>query len=271
MTTNSTLLTGASQLAAIRAQQSGEGFSKDPSDYTLPWVKLSGPEFNDIDPKYRRDLKPLGFLIGDNAINPEGARVIIPGMLSGYDEQDRVIVNGREEKRRFAIWKTQPDVAYVKGKGGGKRTDRGGWITRRLDEIFMLTAYGPAVLTLFDQHDIVAELNRAAQSLDVGAMYEAAWTLTKTEVPDGDYTRHEPRFELLGVAGEPDGPSDRELAQAKKLNALIARISYPIPGVPLRLVANGPIGQPPEERAPPVKDEGDYDGGRPDLDSDIPF
>ena len=64
----------------------------------------------------------------------------------------------------------------------------------------MLTAYGPAVLTLFDQHDIVAELNRAAQSLDVGAMYEAAWTLTKTEVPDGDYTRYEPHFELLGVS-----------------------------------------------------------------------
>ena len=85
--------------------KAARGSQKIPSDYTLPWVKLSGPEFNDIDPKYRRDLKPLGFLIGDNAISPEGARVIILGMLSGYDEQDRVIVNGREEKRRFAIWK----------------------------------------------------------------------------------------------------------------------------------------------------------------------
>ena len=38
MTTNSTLLTGASQIAAALALQSGPGFSKDPGDYTLPWV-----------------------------------------------------------------------------------------------------------------------------------------------------------------------------------------------------------------------------------------
>jgi hypothetical protein len=54
MTPNTTLLSGASQFAAMLAQQSGPGFSKDPSDYMPPWVKLSGSEFNEADPKYNR-------------------------------------------------------------------------------------------------------------------------------------------------------------------------------------------------------------------------
>jgi hypothetical protein len=271
-TTNSTPLTAASQLAVMRAQQSGPGFSKDPGDYKLPWIKLSGPEFNNADPKYRSDIPDLGFLIGDNVISPKGARVIIAGMTMGHREVDRVTVNGRETTRLYALWRSQPEATPVKGRGGGLRTDRGGWLSGKLDEIFTLTAYGPTVLTLFDQHDIVAELNQSAQSLGVGAMYEAAWTLTKASVPDGDYTRYEPHFELLGIAGDAEGPTKAELAQAGKLSELIARISYPIPGVPLKLVANsGPIGEPPEDRATPVQSESDYDGGRPDLDSDIPF
>ena len=46
------LITGASQLAALRAQRAGEGFSREPA------VKLSGPEFNNLDPKYRPELDP---------------------------------------------------------------------------------------------------------------------------------------------------------------------------------------------------------------------
>jgi hypothetical protein len=40
------LLSGASQIAALMAQQSGPGFSKDPGDYQPAKVKLSGAEFN---------------------------------------------------------------------------------------------------------------------------------------------------------------------------------------------------------------------------------
>lgn len=272
MQTNTpTSLTATSQLAAMRAQQSGPGFSKDPADYRPLWVKLSGAEFNNVDPKYRPDLDPDGFLLGDNAISPKGARVIILGSVSGCQERDRVTVNGRETTRLHALWRYQPEVTPVKGRGGGLKTDRGGWLAGKYDELFMLTAYGAAVLTLYDQHDTVAELNRSAQSLGVGAMYEAAWTLTKASVADGDYTRYEPHFELLGVKGEADGPTKGETAQAERLSAMIAKITYPIPGVPLRPVATGAIGEPPEDRAPPIQSEGDYDGGRPDLSDDIPF
>ena len=182
MTPNPTLLTGSSQLAAMLAQQSGPGFSKDPGDYKLPWIKLSGPEFNNVDPKFRPDLDPDGFLIGEHAISPKGGKVIIIGSVSGYRESDRVTINGRDTTRLYALWKTPPEVTPVKGKGGGLKTDRGGWLAGKYDEVFALTSsYGPAVLTLFDAHDIVVELNRKAQSLGVGAMYEVAWTLTKKD------------------------------------------------------------------------------------------
>ena len=76
-------------------------------------------------------------------------------------------------------------------------------------------------------------------------MHEARWQLTKVERPDGEdqagnkYFRREPHFELLGVAGEPNGPSEAELAHAKKLSPLIGQLNYPHPDIPLRLVVNG--------------------------------
>jgi hypothetical protein len=277
MANTSDLLTGASQLAALQAQRAGEGFSKDPGDYKLPWVKLSPPELNSADPKYKPELDPKGFSIGDEYIAPGGAPVIILGMLSGHEEKDRVRVDGREEKRRFKIWKYQPEITVVRGKGGGLRTERGGWITSKFDEIFLLTAYGLAVATLYDMHDVVAKLNQLAQSLGAAAMYEIRWQLTKESfVDDGGYTHVKPHFELLGVAGEPNGPSDRELAQAKKLSALVAQISYPVPGAPLKLVVNGePMDEPPaphpdDPGAEPPSDGPDYGPG-PDDDIDVGF
>ena len=264
MTPNPTLITGASQLAAMLAQRAGEGFSQDPSDYKPLRVKLSPPELNSADPKYKPELDPKGFSIGDDYIAPEGTPAIILGMLSGHEEKDRVRVDGREEKRRFQIWKYQPEITVVRGKGGGLRTERGGWITSKFDEIFLLTAHGLAVLTLYDMHDIVAKLNQHAQSLGVSAMYEVKWRLTKeTFVDGGGYKHVKPHFELLGVAGEANGPSDRELAQAKKLSSLTKLISYPIPDVSLKLVVNGePMDEPP---APHPDDPGpDPDDGIPD-------
>ena len=48
------LLTGASQIAAMMAQRSGPGFSKDPADYQPTRAKFNGREFNSADPKYAR-------------------------------------------------------------------------------------------------------------------------------------------------------------------------------------------------------------------------
>jgi hypothetical protein len=253
-------ITGAGQLAALRAQRAGEGFSRDPADYRPLRIKLSGSEFNDLDPKYRPELDPKGFLIGENIIGPEGVPVIVLGSLSGCRESDRFIENGRQTTRPYALWAKQPEVTYITGKGGGKKTRRGGWIDCWHDEIFAHTPYGLGVLTLYDAHDVVARLNQLAQSLDVGAMCEAKWQLTKEPFPDGDYTKYKPHFELLGVAGEPNGSSDRELAQAKKLSAPVAKISYQSPG-------NGePMDEPP---APHPDDPGpDPDD---DFPSDIPF
>jgi hypothetical protein len=154
------------------------------------------------------------------------------------------------------------------------RTDRGGWFKGRLDEIFMLSPYGACVMTLFDMHNVVAELNQSAQTLGVNAMYEIAWTLTKEMIPDNSgYEHATPHFELLGVVGEDNGPTKAEMTRATKLSGMIAQIHFPIPGAPLRLVANsGPIGEPPADRATPVQSESDYDGGKPsDFDDEIPF
>jgi hypothetical protein len=274
MHTESISRTAASQLAIMLAQQSGPGFSKDPGDYALPWIKLSGPEFNEMDPKYRPEISPGGFLLGNNIIGAKGLPVIVLGTTSGFEEIDRVMIKGEERKRRYAIWKSKPDAEPVKGKGGGLRTDRGGWFKGRLDEIFTLTSYGLAVMTLFDQHNVVTDLNQAAQSLGADAMFKIKWTLTKEMIPDNSgYIHAVPHFELLGVDGDAEGPSKSELTRATKLSAMIAQIHFPIPGAPLRLVANGPIGEPPSDRAPPIKDESDYDsGGKPSgYDEDIPF
>jgi hypothetical protein len=74
MANTSDLLTGASQLAALQAQRAGEGFSKDPGDYKLPWVKLSPPELNSADPKYKPELDPKGFSIGMSILPLEALR-----------------------------------------------------------------------------------------------------------------------------------------------------------------------------------------------------
>jgi hypothetical protein len=273
MPNDSIARSAASQLADTLAMQSGPGFSKDPSDYVLPWVKLSGGEFNEADPKYMPEISPGGFLLGNNLISPKGLSVIVLGMTSGFEEIDRVMVKGEEKRRRYAIWRSKPDVEPVKGKGGGLRTDRGGWLKGRVDEVFMLTPYGAAVMTLFDQHNVVADLNQAAQSIGVDAMYKIKWTMTKELIADGSGYEHAvPHFDLLGADGDDNGPTKSELTRAAKLSSMIARISYPIPGVPLKLVANsGPLGEPPEDRSPPVQSENDYDGGKADLDDEIPF
>jgi hypothetical protein len=221
---------------------------------------MSGSPFNSLDPKYRSDIPEFGFLIGDNVIDAEGERVIIVGTLSGHEVEARGIIHGKEERRRVAILNTKPEVIPVYGKGGGLKTNDGHWYKGRLDEVFLLTSHGLAVLTLFDQHNVVIDFNRRAQELNVDAMYAIRWRLTKEMVPDNSgYEHATPRFEVLGAKGEPDGPTDAEIARAEKLAALIAQIRYPAPDAPLRLVVNGP----PDIGAPPVQSSSDYD--------DIPF
>ena len=245
------LRSGAIQLAERLARLAGPGFSRDPVDYRPTAVKLSGPEFNPMDRAYRPDIDPAGFLIGKQAIAPEGVSVIVVGTLSGCQERDRVNVGGKETTRLHAIWKRQPqDTTPIKGKGGGLRTGRGGWITGKFDEIFLL-APGPCVLTLFDMHSVVAELNQRAGDLGVDAMFRVRWGLSKRAVPDGDYTRYEPHFEPLGVAGEPNGPTEAEIVKAKRLSATVGQISYANPDIQVRLV----VGGSPQAEPPPVDPE----------------
>ena len=262
-------LSGASQLAAMRALQAGPGFSRDEADYRPLALRLAGPEFNQFDPKYRVDLPPDGFLIGNVAIAPEGVPVIVVGSVSGVEERDRVTIDGRETTRRHALWKAQPEATPIKGKGGGLRTERGGWISGKFDEIFLLTPHGLAVLSLYDMHHIVADNNQRALSLGAAAMYEVKWTLTKAKVPDGDYTKYEPHFTPLGLAGSAEGPTETEIAQARRLNVMAQRISYPHPDAPLKLVVGGPSLEAPDfgPPAPPPASEDDYGANDP---NDIP-
>jgi hypothetical protein len=264
-------LSAASQLAVMRALQAGPGFSTDEADYRALAVKLAGPEFNQFDPKYRVDLPPDGFLIGNIAIAPEGVPVIVLGSVSGVEERDRVTINGKETTKRHALWKVQPDVTPVTGKGGGLRTERGGWLSGKFDEVFLLTPHGLAVLSMYDQHHIVADLNQRAPLLGAAAMYEVKWTLTKAKVPDGDYTKYEPHFTPLGLAGSAEGPAEVEIAQARRLSAMIRQISHPHPDVPLKLVVGGPSLEAPDfgPSAPPPASEDDY--GANDPNSEIPF
>ena len=105
------------------------------------------------------------------------------------------------------------------------KTGRGGWINGRFDEIFLLINNRLSCITLWDAHHIVTDIQQQADPLSIGAMYEARWQLTKVEVFDGkdeagnNYFRREPHFELLRLAGQPSGPSEAELANAKKLSA----------------------------------------------------
>ena len=202
------------------------------------------------------DLDPaVNFLIGETA--HEAENVLVLGSLSGVQENDRSIENGQ---KLFKIWKTQPEVTPVRGKGGGLKTDRGGWLGDKIDEIFLLTSYGLTVLTLYDQHHVVAAINRRAQSLGVDAMYEIKWRLTKKKATfaDGEYPKYEPDFEVLGVKDQPTGPTDAEIAQAKKLHAMVAQLSYPYPDVPLRLVVGGPPTEGPPPPPPPPTSIDDY-------------
>jgi hypothetical protein len=261
-------LSGASQLAIRLADRSIPGGSKDPGDYRPAWIKLSGPEFNPADPNYRPELDPLGFLVGHRPVDAEGEPVIYLGGLSGWEERDRVVIDGKETRPRVAIYKRQPEVTPVKGKGGGLKTDRG-WITGRFDEIFLLAGRELSVLALYDMHHVITEINRQASLLGVGAMYEIKWQLAKKMVSDGQYSHAEPVFTSLGVIGEARGPSEAEIAQAKKLTVLVGQLSYQNPDIPLRLVVGGPPAPSRLDDPPPPSNE-DGDGPNPHDDSDIP-
>ena len=240
-------LTGSAQLAEHLARLSRPGFSKDAADYMPRRVRLFSEVYNPMAPGFRPEVDPAGFLIENDPTTAAGMPCVIIGTLSGVEEVDRVTVDGKPTTQRFMIWKKQPDVEPIKGKGGGLNTDRGGWIRGRYDEIFLLIANRLCCITLWDAHHIITALQQQAMPLPIGAMHEARWQLTKVERPEGEdqagnqYFRREPHFELLGVAGQPGGPSAEELAHAKKLSPLISQLSYPFPDVPLRLVVNGPM------------------------------
>ena len=255
---NPDTLSGASMLATMLASQAKPGFSADPADYLPTWVKLSGAEFNDNSKFYRSDLDPAtDFLIGGRVVGAEGEPVIVVGSVSGWEVRDRFFTDGKPTTKRFAIWKTKPSVTPVTGKGGGLQTADGRWLAGQFDEIFLLVGHELCVITLYDMHHIVTGLNRQALALGVEAMFNIKWRLTKTAVSDDrGYTHYEPRFEMLGVAGEPNGPSEAELKQAKTLSPMIAKLSHPLPGAaPLPLVVNGPpIDNPPPWDDPPPPD-----------------
>lgn len=261
-------LTGAAQLAELIARQSRPGFSKDAADYRPQRVRFSGDAYNPMSPTHRPEIDPNGFLVEDTATTAAGLPCIILGTLSGCEEVDRVTVDGKPAKQRFMIWSKQPQgTTPVKGKGGGIKTGRGGWINGRFDEVFLLINNRLGCITLWDAHHVVADIQQQAEPLSIKAMCEARWQLTKVEVFDSkdeagnDYFRREPHFELLGLAGQPSGPSEAELANAKRLSVLIGQLNYPHPDIPLKLVVGGNnFGSPPTSSAPPPSGEGDYAG-----------
>lgn len=242
MANTSEFPSGATQLAQTLAERGKlKGLSGDPADYQAAWVKLSGPEWNEVDPRYRSELGPLDLLIGERVIDANGVEVVIVGMMSGVEEKDRVTFDGRETTRRHAIWGTQPEIEVIRGRGGGLKTDRGGWISGKFDEVFLLDADGVlCVMSIYDAHHVVANLTKRVAQLPIDHVCEVRWRLTKIQVADGDYTRSEPHFELLD-----GGPSPAVFAQAKKLAGMIARLSYAVPNVPLRLVVNSGPPEPP--------------------------
>lgn len=271
-------LTGTFQLAEQLARLARPGFSTDPSDYLPRRVRFSGEAYDPMAPGFRPEIDPEGFLIENVATTAAGLPCVVLGTLSGYEEVSRVTVDGKPTTQRLAIWNKQPETTPVKGKGGGLQT-KNGWYKGRYDEIFLLINNRLCCITLWDAHHIVTALQQAASPLPIGAMHEARWKLTKVERPDGQdqagnqYFRREPHFELLGVVGEPNGPSEPEITHAKKLSPLIKQLNYPHPDIPLRLVVNGsPIGTPPTSSAPPPSGEGDYDAsndGPPDPPDDF--
>jgi hypothetical protein len=266
-------LTGSEQFAEAVARIARPGFSTDPGDYRPRRVRFSGEAYDPMAPSFRPEIDPAGFLIEGDATTAAGMPCVILGTLSGVEEVDRVTVDGKPTRQRFMIWSKQPQgTTPVKGKGGGIQTDRGGWINGRFDEVFCLIGNKVSCVTLWDAHHIVTEINQLAAPLPIGAMHEARWQLTKVERPDGEdqagnkYFRREPHFELLGIVGQPNGPSEAEIANAKRLAPLIKQLSYPHPDVPLRLVVNGdasysgpPLDGPPEP--PPLQSPDEYGSG----------
>jgi hypothetical protein len=241
MTNSTQLLTGASQLAQLLVLKARPGFSTDYVDYLPQRVRFSGDAYNPMAPGFRPEIDPKGFLVENTATTAAGLPCVILSSPSGHDEVDRVTGDdGKPTTRRFAIWKKRPGYTPITGKGGGFKTDRGGWIKGSIDEVFVLIGNKLCCITLWDAHHVITDIQQQATPLPIAALYEARWQLTKVEIPDGDYFRREPHFELLGVVGEPNGPSEAELAHAKKLSGLISQLSYPHPDVPLRLVVNGP-------------------------------
>jgi hypothetical protein len=264
MTNSTDLLSAASQLASLRALQAKPGSSQDPADYQPAWVQFGGSAFDEKSKYYRPELDPqTNFLVGSKAFGPEGVSAIVIATFTGYAENDRVVIDGKDTTRRFAIWKRQPEVTVVRGKGGGLKTDRGGWISR-FGEIIYLIDGEICVQSLFDQHPVIAGLIRRMEALPTAAFYEAKFNLTKKKVLDGDYTRHEPNLELLGIVGAAGGPSPEEIAYAKRLWPMIAQISYANPDIPLRLVVNGPVAPPtPPMSSSPITSFDDDDDGPP--------
>ena len=274
--------TGSAQLAELLARQSRPGFSKDAADYRPLRVRFSGDAYNPMSPTYRPEIDPNGFLVEDTATTAAGLPCVILGTLSGVEEIDRVTVDGKPAKQRFMIWSKQPEITVHKGKGGGLKTARGGWINGRFDEVFLLTNNRLSCITLWDAHHVIADIQQQAEPLSIKAMCEARWQLTKVEVFDSkdeagnDYFRREPHFELLGLVGQPSGPTEAELANAKRLSVLIGQLNYPHPDVPLKLVVGGNnMGLPPTSSAPPPSGESDYGAGNdgppdPPSDYDLP-
>ena len=265
--------TGSGQIAELQARLSRPGFSKDPSDYMPRRVRLSSEAYDPMAPGFRPEADPAGFLLENDPTTAAGLPCVIIGTLSGVEEVDRVTVDGKPTTQRFMIWKKQPDVEPIKGKGGGLKTARGGWIKGRYDEIFLLIANRLCCITLWNAHGVITALQQQAMPLPIGALFEARWQLTKVERPDGEdqagnqYFRREPHFELLGIAGQPGGPSEAELAHAKKLSPLISQLSHPHPDVPLRLVVNGPVLDEPPPSDP--DDPGPTPPGPPDPPDDF--
>ena len=174
-TSGSRPLTGASQLAEQLARLARPGFSSDASDYMPRRVRFSGDAYNRMAPGYRPEIDPKGFLVENDATTATGLPCVILGTLSGVEEVDRVTVDGKPTTQRYMIWKKQPDVEPIKGKEGGLKTARGGWIKGRFDEVFLLINNKLSCITLWDAHHIISEINQLAGPLPIGAMYEAKW------------------------------------------------------------------------------------------------
>ena len=213
--------TGSGQIAELHARLSRPGFSKDPSDYMPRRVRLSSEAYDPMAPGFRPEVDPAGFLLEND---PTTRPACLASSLAPCAASRRSTASPSTAKpttQRFMIWKKQPDVEPIKGKGGGLKTARGGWIKGRYDEIFLLIANRLCCITLWNAHGVITALQQQAMPLPIGALFEARWQLTKVERPDGEdqagnqYFRREPHFELLGIAGQ-TGRAERSRACARE-------------------------------------------------------